>query len=778
MSLSIRRRIPVAFIVLLSACGPVAHPGLGSDARHELDRAQEAATRWITRARTGSDLDAHAVIAAGYLERLRLGLGSPFRLIEYALSDPRLPDSTRTQVAWALLGRTLARDAYQVDPAALDRIGLSRLSLRPEAGLLHLDLIDNAIRQSSDPRAGELAVRLAYTLASAAGDLSGGASEVAARAAAVICDRELAREDARRLLAVAQDSGTNALLLIPRWRAERRFRVEAPPMQPLDADAEKQGLEVAPRLAHVIRNLVNGRVEGRNLFAERLQRPASLLGPLAARLLEAQADTLGAPPETPIAIATLLHRELLLQPPWAHADQRVARERFVRDAINEETFAALYAGLHARSPYDAGPAATALMAAVALRAYAQEPVWLPGSGGPSVRELQERWGLAGVTFADDVPPSWRPYFRRMLDLSLADMSRVLPALDLHGLSVRFTDEARADATLALHDPRHRRLLLPPATSAGTLAHEIAHDLDWQVALERYRVRGDYASDRAVRMASDRFGARLQDLAAASMESEDGSAHAHRPAEIFARNVDWFVAATLAAQGRTNGYLSSVQDEMLTGYGSVRPPDISGAAGHALITILDNVAPLYPATREWFVNKYGLARALTPHDLVQRVVEASTDAGGVPAANNVRAGSVPGEAAFQRIEQARDIAFAAIDAWVCRTPGVSFYREYEVARRELVLAAAKARARGVSVDIARQLGGGAAAEWVARRLDEERGPWGDAPDSTVRAVLDPVVQRAQQVGTVVLPSTAPRIDIVSVPMQCRVLPFSAVTAAPK
>src|SRR5689334_10285956 len=32
-------------------------------------------------------------VAVGYFERLRLGLGSPFRLIDYALNDPLLPDS-------------------------------------------------------------------------------------------------------------------------------------------------------------------------------------------------------------------------------------------------------------------------------------------------------------------------------------------------------------------------------------------------------------------------------------------------------------------------------------------------------------------------------------------------------------------------------------------------------------------------------------------------------------------------------------------------------------
>src|SRR5687768_373250 len=41
-------------------------------------------------------------VALGYLERLRLGLGSPFRLAEYALRDPRLDSIARRRVAAAV----------------------------------------------------------------------------------------------------------------------------------------------------------------------------------------------------------------------------------------------------------------------------------------------------------------------------------------------------------------------------------------------------------------------------------------------------------------------------------------------------------------------------------------------------------------------------------------------------------------------------------------------------------------------------------------------------
>src|SRR5690606_41291640 len=105
--------------------------------------------------------------------------------------------------------------------------------------------------------------------------------------------------------------------------------------------------------------------------------------------------------------------------------------------------------------------------------------------------LGHRFGIASVRFDDGVPAEWRPYYRRMLAQSLADLQRVLPALDTRGLRVHFGKSPGRDATLALHDPSRRTVYLPPATCAGTLAHEIAHDLDSHVALNRSRFRDDH-----------------------------------------------------------------------------------------------------------------------------------------------------------------------------------------------------------------------------------------------------------------------------------------------
>jgi hypothetical protein len=767
-----RLAIPFAIVLFGAACERVAQPGVGPDARRELDRAENAVVTWITRARSEAAVDVQTAVAAGYLERLRLGLGSPFRLAEYAMDDPRLADTTRVRLAWAILARTYSRDAYEIDPIALDRVGLRRQAPVPGSGAIHLDLIDGAIRQSSDPRAGELAVRLAYMLASLAGDLNRNAPETAGRVAALIRDRELARTDVSRLLRVAGDSAINPLDLLRRWRAERRFEVERPPMEPMTADAELTAMEIAPRLARVIGLLAAGADIPRDVNASTMRGPAALLGPIAAAMLSASNDSLHSPPESPVAVASMLHADELIEAPWIGADQKRIRRAFLDDAINSERFVAGLGSLRSRSPYDAGGAALAVSAAVAMRAWAQEPVWTPGNAAPSTRELQQRWGLAAISFGDDVPAEWRPWFRRLIDLTLTDLSRVLPALNLHGLNIHVTNEGRRNATLALHDPRRRRLVLPPLTAAGTLAHEIAHDLDWQVALERYRVRGDYASDRAVRIAGDRFAERLQNLTAASMESapSDRNAHANRPAEVFARNVDFFAAVSLAAAGRSNGYLSSVQDDMLTGYGSVRAPDVTGTAGHALVAILDDVAPLYPETRDWFVKRYGLERSLTPYDLVRRMFESTVSPNDPLRMADMMAMVRTGDDTFDRIEAARDAGFGAIDAWVCRAPGSNYYREHETARRGLVLHAARARARGVALDIARRIGGTRSETWVTRRLDGEPGPLRDEPEPALRELLEPVIERAVAAGSVNVPAPSRRIEIVVPAAHCAAGPF--------
>jgi hypothetical protein len=92
-------------------------------------------------------------IALGYLERLRLGLGSPFRLADEALADPRLSATMGNSVAWAVLGRLRRGDAYVVDKSVLDDIGPWTSDGSSARGSEHLALIEHAGRRRRLTRA-------------------------------------------------------------------------------------------------------------------------------------------------------------------------------------------------------------------------------------------------------------------------------------------------------------------------------------------------------------------------------------------------------------------------------------------------------------------------------------------------------------------------------------------------------------------------------------------------------------------------------------------------
>jgi hypothetical protein len=787
---NVRRHLVLLLVgsAVAVACGRPEHAGLPPDVRRELDGGRNALHAWIAAERAGRLPDDEAVIGLGYVERLRLGMGSPFRLVEAALRDPRLSEPVRRQVGWALLARTLTGDAYEIDPVALDRIGLGHAVHWPGIGRFHLRLIENAVAESRDPRSGELAVRVAYKLAAMEGSVPEDAPRIAARVAAMARDRELARRDVTRLLRSAEVARGDPLRAVARWRADRHFRVEAPPLAALPAAVEREALELAPKLAQAVRLLPARLGEPPTYRPSRLDVRPSLLSPAVATRLAEIADSMNMPAQAPLAIAVRTYRQELQRMPWLTDAERAQRQQYV-ELADEERFVAGHALLERRSWHDAAPSLSALWVAVALRPYAQHAVWFPGFGGPTARELEERFGFAHVRFADEVPAEWRPYYRAMLESAVRDMQRVLPALDLRGLGVRFAATARGEATLAMHDPRSRELILPPGSSAGTIAHELAHDIDWQVALRRYRVRGDYASDRASRTVNDRLAVRVRDLAPdAALDANDRAhAHARRPAENFARAVDWFVAAALAAEGRSNGYLSSVQDDVLTGYGTVRPPDVTGRAGDALVNILDEIAPLYPETREAFLRSYGSARILTATDLIRELRQLElpgATSGAVPA--TVPYGSpdaVPDAAGtaqlrtvfaaphgrsveplLARITDARARGFAAIDEWVCRAPAGAYDAQLEKARRGVVADAAAARARGVAFDHARLLAAESGVKWVARRF--YGGPWpAQELDEGVEELLAELVAAAQAVARVDVRSAANGFELLSTRSPC-------------
>ena len=209
--------------------------------------------------------------------------------------------------------------------------------------------------------------------------------------------------------------------------------------------------------------------------------------------------------------------------------------------------------------------------------FSHRPCWTfrKANAGRYESELRDRLGLRVSDAA--VPALWRPYYRGMLARGLADLQRVLPALDFRGLRVRFGRAPAGSTVLALHDPQHRTVFLPPATGAGTIAHEFAHDLDYQVAERRYGIRGDYATDFAHAHRARPAGR----LRHGAERRHAGGARARRPGRARPRpppgrglrpqhGVVRRLAVSLAREGRTDGYLTSVQDDMLTGGPSSRP----------------------------------------------------------------------------------------------------------------------------------------------------------------------------------------------------------------
>jgi hypothetical protein len=454
-------------------------------------------------------------------------------------------------------------------------------------------------------------------------------------------------------------------------------------------------------------------------------RTAARLAALAARH--------EAPPRAAISVAREAHRSILESGAAFGPRGSAAAARFLQRAVTEEAFAGELALLNARTGEHPVGNSVALWAAVSLRPFAQERPWFPGSAAPTVSDLRDRHGVAEVTFDPSVPERWRPLHLAVLDGAIRDLRRVMPTLQLRGLRVHVGRQVDGPGPLALHDPGDRRLYLPPATAAGTLAHEIAHDLDWQVALSRYRVRGDYGTDRAYRSASDPLSSRVRGLAAAAPAARDGSvfdSHWTRPAEIFARGIDWFAVVALGHDGRMNGYLSSVQDDVLTGYGTVPPPDPSGGRGGALIAILDDVAPPYPATREWFLSEYGPARAHTALDLLRLVLAAARPAAAEDGAEDTEE-EPRGPAGPRRLSEAlRGYAAAAdaLEAWVCRSPGGAYGGVRADARLALIADATRAVTRGMAMERAEGIAGREGRRWLARRLYGER--WREAPVSAI------------------------------------------------
>lgn len=580
-----------------------ARPALSANAAKALTDATSYFDSKIVLARASSPRGIRGdqlAISLGYLERLRLGLGSPFLLVSDALSDPRLDGPNQARTAWALLGRLERGDAYVIDPAVLDGSGPWADDGQGATGAAHLALIERAVRSASDPRAGELAVRLAYLIESTKGTIVSSGVTIAAQAAALIRDRELATADLRDVLANAAEQHSDALGLLNARRAARTLRVEQPPLAPLSSALQLEAMKAVPALVRALDTLDRATTSSTTPSAAE-----SVIGShFAARLRTLAADL---PPLAQIVVTLRGH------------------SRTPVHATNDEMLAGANASLtFTTDSAHRSNALAMLSSAVAMRSLAQSTPWFPGDSGPEVSDLTTEYGLDDVSFARSVPSAWRPYYLRELQTGLRDLQGVFPAFSVNGLSVRFSTDALRDSALAMHDPRTRTIQLSIATSAGTLAHELSHDLDWQAARRLFAGGGGYSSDRAMRERRGPLASSLRGLTEARLlRPYSGATPAQpgdRPAELFARGTDWFVASALAQQGRMNGFLSAIEDGWFAGYAAGPPTAIGSAATESLVSAIEEMTYVPDSVRLGFESQWSDPQVVDPLLLVRRALE--------------------------------------------------------------------------------------------------------------------------------------------------------------
>jgi hypothetical protein len=604
-------------------------------------------------------VDDAGAVALGYVERLRLGLGSPFRLAEQAASDARLPAALGRQLAWGLLARTARGEAFVLDAVALGDGSEPTYGLVAE-GAWHQATIDSVVAAAPTARTGEESVRVGYALARAEGLVSANIAHAVVHAAALARDRRLAREDAARLLAASRSEQVyDALELVPMWRAARRLRVETPLMA--DALAPDAGVAVqgAERLLTYLRQTsatiavpstevadtsgaaVVALVPAPVPASAEASEPAPVLSVDAARRLAALPSVRDAYPLAPVVVTMGGYRQGevadSLEDGGASATEMRVRMRLVARATTDERLAAEWAVARAALPTGSAArrelAGLVQAAAVAVRPWAQASAHAGtgvdvGSAAEQVEALRLRDGLRALVFDEDTPAAWRPVAARQLGSAVAELRGVFPDLTLDGLTVRVAESPRRGLALAMHEPRSRTIFLPPATGAGTVAHELMHDLDAQAARTHLAVRGVYSTDRLTRTGGSGDLARAVRALAATTPTGNpriplGSApptalafDANRPAERLARGADFFVAAALAREGRSDGVLSAVQDGVLTGFAGVTAPEPGDGAAEALVSVLDQVTLVPAATRQWYLARFGAQGVRSPLAVAQ------------------------------------------------------------------------------------------------------------------------------------------------------------------
>lgn len=562
-----------------------------ADARRSVRQALEDGAQLddslhtAARARPLARMPFPAAIALGYLARVQTGLGSPFRLVDLARSDPRLPAAWRPRVANAILARLRSDSgALRALPNALD----VALTTDSGAGRAILRVVDSVLTDADDPSTTLDAVRIAAAQASARGTIRQGAVPLIDAAALLTFDRIRASRDLDRAMTAAARADGDLLQLIATWRTERRFLVE----RPLLADVLPSSRRVAaqiPAMLRAIESAAETRVSpsvGRG--ANALPPP---LPPNAAAALGMLISVRTRPAQPQVRLSVLDVRGMLAGRTPVRA---AVVSRLLLSARNEEQLVMALATTAADTALGPVTAAATLLASQGMRTLAQESAFHPGVLALQPEQVAERLGLASLTFGGDVPVSWQPFYAREFAGAVDALRVVFPRAGFTGLNVHIGDSVQSGA-LAVHHPRTRRLMLPLATGFGAVGHELMHDLDWQSARDYSGRVGTYATDNAWR-GSRREPlaaplARLAEFVPSTPVSSAYNTEARRPAELLARGADWFLAAALARHGRINGALSAVQDGWIRGYASATGPAAFGDHAAALSALFDAMPTL-------------------------------------------------------------------------------------------------------------------------------------------------------------------------------------------
>jgi hypothetical protein len=673
-----------------------------------------------------ASLDQEDGIVALYLERARLGMGSPFRLIDYSLRDPMLSAARRRQVGHAILGRVLSGDVYSSPTDAMEL-----LSTRPTGrGLAHRAFIERELESAREVRPVEWALRHAYQIATAEGIASPRAGTLAVAAIAQARDRALALRDARDLVLTARRRGIDPLDLVPIWRASRKFQVERPLVDPPTAREERAIGELVPRLVASLDSIATTPP-----LQASLRRDRALPSALAA-ISSTAAERRQAPPQAPVVV-TLGGFVPYITNSGRTVQARLARASFLSRARTEEALVASFAVLRGADAQVTDASLGMLAVAVAMRAYGQERTWFPGDEGPSPLEVASRLRLGSLDFEKSMPAAWRSYYTRMLDDAVRDLGKVFPKLDVAGLHVKFGDSPLRAEALALHDPRTRTVYFPLATGAGAIAHELTHDLDWQAARRRYGAQSSYRTDRSMRQYRDGLAATVDQLSRGASTRRRVAPGGDRPTEAFARGADWIVANALARKGILNGYLTAVQDEMLIGYASATPPRRDTPLNDATMEALQEIAEVAPSVKAWYREVYGDARTASLAESVRRTLLAPWPRVDLRGPNGL---------AFDPWSQNGRLlrwGSAQTNAWSCLLQARSVRGSDAGAQVRLMEATAAARARGYVRRWSAWSERSAGAGWRVRSLGGA--PWrAEVADSVQREMRDAILWRAARV----------------------------------